>query len=159
MNRQILTIWIAGLMVGSGSGLIIARSVPGSQHSATAANSSQSNVDTSNGNRGLYPDFLSDPRKLPSHRNQIENFNTSENVKSENIQPEQQTFEPRLLPEGEASPVQKEEPQITVKKPTSLEFQNELKEIGPELSEEALNDLAKIWSQIENEKPEKETKP
>ncbi len=158
MNRQILTIWIAGLMIGSGSGLIIARSLPGSHHVNSNEIPAQSNVQPGE-NRSFSPDFLADPQQFPSPESQINKFIPHKISSTENRQPEQQTFEPRLLPEGEASPVQSQEPQITVKKPTSSEFQDELKEIAPEFTEKALDDLAKIRSQIEGDNPAKKNKP
>ena len=152
MNRQILTIWIAGLMIGSGSGLIIARSLPVSHHAATSNRvPGQPNVDLGE-KSSLYPDFLADPHQFSSQKSQINKFIPGEISSIESSQLEQQTFEPRLLPEGEASPVQIEEPQIAVKKPTSSEFQNDLKEIAPGFTEKALDDLAKIRSLIESEK-------
>jgi len=150
MNRQMLTVWIAGLMIGSGSGLIIARSLPVSHHARLNANSKQANDDLGE-KSSLYPDFLADPRQSPSQKSQINKFSPGEISSIENSQPKQQTLEPRLLPEGEASPVQAEEPHIAVKKPTSSEFQNDLKEIAPGFTEKTLDDVAKIRSLIENE--------
>ncbi len=150
MNRQILTIWIAGLMIGSGSGLIIARSLPVSRHATSNRVPDQSNIDLGE-KSNLYPEFLADPRQFPSQKSQLYQFVPSEISSIESKRLEQQTFEPRLLPEGEASPVQADEPQIAVKKPTSSEFQNDLKEIAPGFTEKALDDLAKIRSQIESE--------
>ncbi len=150
MNRQMLTIWIAGLMIGSGSGLIIARSLPVSHHATSTISLDQPNVNLEE-KSSLYPDFLADPRQFPSQNSQVNKFAPSEISSTKNKRLEQQTFEPRLLPEGEASPVQTDEPPIAVKKPTSSEFQNDLKEIAPGFTEKALDDLAKIRSQIENE--------
>ncbi len=151
MNRQMLTIWIAGLMIGSGSGLMIARSLPVSHHATSNRVPGQPNVDLGE-KSSLYPDFLADPHQFPSQKSQTNKFIPGEIFSTENKRLEQQTYEPRLLPEGEASPVQSEEPQIAVKKPTSSEFQNDLKEIAPKFTEKALDDLTNIRSQLENEK-------
>ncbi len=154
MNHQVLTIWVAGLMIGTGSGLIIARSLPKAVQSGSDTRLSQqeqSSLDRET-TSGLYPDFLADPRQHLGH-DPLATRRVPESVSSSNQeQPERQTFEPRLLPEGDASPVQSEQSEVSVQKPTSTEFQNELKEIAPEFTEKTLNDLATIRSQIENEK-------
>ncbi len=152
MNRQILTIWIAGFMIGSGSGLIIARSIPGPIHvdQPVARKLRHEPVGEGGINSSLYPDFLADPQQFPPLQSpeteQIGDAFPTKGNKVNRITPE-----PRLLPEGEAMPVQPEQGQDVMKKPTTSEFQRDLKKIAPELSEKALKDLAKIRSQIENE--------
>ena len=152
MNRQIMTIWIAGFMIGSGSGLIIARSLPGPIHADQTA-AGKFHREPARENRtpnSLYPDFLADPQQFPLLQ-PPKTEQMGETFPAKSSEADQVMPEPRLLPEGEAMPVQPEQSQNVMKKPTASEFQSDLKKIAPELSEKALDDLAKIRSQIENE--------
>lgn len=139
MNRQVISIWIAGLMVGTGSGLIIARSVPGTESSqASAMTISEQPLAENQIGKPFEPShYLTDPNQF-----------SGRGIQTNQSEPQST---PRLFPKGKALPVQPSESLMPKEVSSSQDFRKDLEEIAPEFSEKALSDLANIRSQIENE--------
>ncbi len=103
LTRPGLVLWIAGIMMGTGAGLIIGRSLPAAPGQVVAATEHPA-TSPDREPRGFHsPGSLFDPRQFPGlpgdgrhSESGIDARNTSAPV------------EPRLLPEGEATPVTKQ---------------------------------------------------
>ncbi|MBL4884479.1 MAG: hypothetical protein JKY95_08085 [Planctomycetaceae bacterium] len=150
MNRQMITMWIAGLMVGSGSGLIIARSLPGTQNTASSTEMYAEQPREANHGAGIIADerHLIDPLQFPGpglHTNPLAGNDLSSIHQN---QTERTTFPPRLLPQGEASPVVPQETRPETTPQPALDFRETLKEDSPEFSEKILNDIANLRKEI-----------
>ena len=158
MNQNVTAIWMAGLLMGTGGGLMIARSLP-----ATSIQPQQETASTQNpqGNQLFLPNrlgsspYLTDPLQFPELQQHAEN---SQFLYGEQSEPNA----PRPFPQGKASPVlnNKQSQAKLEKLQPSAEFRKQLKDIAPEFSEKSINDLAKIRSIIEKDnkamKPENE---
>jgi len=146
MNRQTITIWIAGFMVGTGCGLIVARSLPSTpvSEAGQAVNSLQSLPDSQADT--ARQSYLTDPMRLSDSEDRSENVSAQGMKSPIGNSPE----EPRLFPEGVASPVDLKQKQTRNPGESSQAFRKQLEKIAPEFSETALNDLEKIRTAIES---------
>lgn len=151
-DRETVTFWVGGLLLGLGSGIVIARTVPPPQAEPQASVQSDS-VEKDRTERHLH-----DPSELPE--------TSSSGFQDVPAQAPGQSFQPpRLLPTGDASPLSStmEEEEVAseekttasetespaIERPTASEFRDELEASGDELSSEALDELSIIRELIE----------
>jgi len=142
MTRNEVAILTAGLLMGMGAGLVIARSLPPAE-TAVAGQNSQ----VEEGSAALNSQSrLFDPEQTPALPTGFGEGTTASEAGNE-------PAPPRLLPEGEAMPVEPEPVTEAEAKSepseTSLSaFREELQDVAPELTEKELNDLEQIRSVI-----------
>jgi len=157
MTQQFLTVWLAGVMMGAGASLLLSRcAVPSSSASSKTVASASSTARTMTAAESAASLF--DPRILgepPLQR--------TEPGGSFRMHPASSPFEPRLLPEGEASPVP--EPSagkhvggtgaksLAQSPPQQANFRAELEAIAPGFPEVALEELEALRSLMEADTP------
>ncbi|WP_237229183.1 hypothetical protein [Rubinisphaera sp. JC750] len=150
MTRNEVAMLTAGLLMGAGAGLAIARSLPPAK-SAIAASNSQ----VEEGSAALqHQSRLFDPEETPALPTGFGSHRSNSDDQSQN-----DPVAPRLLPEGEAIPVEPAPEPVTKtdaeESDTTLSaFRKELQGLAPEFNEKQLKELEQIRSQIESDMPD-----
>lgn len=105
LTRPGLVLWLAGIMMGTGAGLILGRSLPAAPGVSTA-NAKHSTHLPGAEPRGFHsPGSLFDPRQFPGLPGDGRDSETGIDARNTSA-----PVEPRLLPEGEATPVTRQNP-------------------------------------------------
>ncbi|MCA8982886.1 MAG: hypothetical protein R3C12_01490 [Planctomycetaceae bacterium] len=151
MSRHLMAFWLAGLLMGTGIGLIVGRGVPPVPLRAEAFSEPSPRRE---GVPSSEFSHLFNPRQFPELPPARDAETGVEARKAST------PVEPRLLPEGEASPVTRNgslPPGISPAGDAHAgDFRRELQEQAPDLTEEAIDELERIRNHVEAEatKPE-----
>ena len=149
MTRNEVAMLTAGLLMGAGAGLAIARSLPPAE-SAIAASNSQ----VEEGSAALqHQSRLFDPEQTPALPTGFGSHRSHPDDQSQN-----DPVAPRLLPKGEATPVEPAPEPVTEtdaeESDTTLSaLRKELQGLAPEFNEKQLKELEQIRTQIEADMP------
>lgn len=156
MSQQFVTVWLAGLMMGAGAGLLLSR-CGGPVVTAESREVARENTVAMSAAQSAASLF--DPRTF----SEPPPLQRPESGDSFRLHPASTPFEPRLLPEGDASPVP--EPtagkhvgragakSLAMQTPQESPFRTELQLIAPGFSEVALEELESLRTMIEAEAP------